>query len=73
MKQKKHRGEYLCVLMGLLSLLTIWGCSDKKQATTLSPDEFISQVNKCEKSGGNPIPIYDKLEPIKVYRIDCKR
>lgn len=61
------------VLVLLSALLFLFGCSDQGNKPTLSPEEFMRQVNKCTQAGGKPVPIYDKDDPIKVYRIECHR
>ncbi|RZI60586.1 MAG: hypothetical protein EOP14_00480 [Pseudomonas sp.] len=43
------------------------------QRQTLTPFEMMMAMNECERQHKEPIPIYDKDDPIRVFEVQCGR
>lgn len=59
--------KYALAIFCVATLLILNHCNPK----TLSPDEFMVEVTMCHQQGKLASPVYDKKDPIKVYRINC--
>ncbi|WP_155640569.1 hypothetical protein [Burkholderia pseudomultivorans] len=54
----------------LVSCVALQGCSERK---TLTAAELQAAIDSCYAAGGAPKPVYDKEDPIRVFRLDCQK
>ena len=58
------------MIVGLAGLAI---CACQKEIKPISAFEFGVLVMDCQAKGGVPTPIYDKLDPEKVYSVMCTK